>query len=131
MVLEKTVNGSISQNPEKWRRAGPPHHPMVHGGLRSGPRRITQRFTSKLIHKNNLRQRQLWQVTKKMTRKMRQGLKRPRNLPWPPKSVSAEVSNDERQAGYFLCPLVTVDFVTEWSTVAPTGIEMIIKAEKT
>ena len=131
MVPEKTVHGSISQSPEKWRRAGLPHHPVVHGGLPSGPRQITQRFTSKLSHKNDLRQRQLWQVTKKMTRKMRQGLKRPRNLSWPPKSVSTEVSNDERQAGHFLCPLVTVDFVTEWSTVAPAGTEMIIKAEKT
>uniref|UniRef100_A0A2N9G962 Uncharacterized protein n=1 Tax=Fagus sylvatica TaxID=28930 RepID=A0A2N9G962_FAGSY len=86
MVPEKTVHGSISQSPENWRRAGPPHHPVVHGGLPSGPRQITQRFTSKLSHKNNLRRRQLWQVTKKMTKKMRQGLKRPRNLPWPPKS---------------------------------------------
>ena len=40
-------------------------------------------------------------------------LKRPRNLLWPPKSVPAEVSNDERPAGYFLYPLVTVDFVTK------------------
>ena len=66
-----------------------------------------------------------------MTRKMRQGLKRPRNLPWPPKLVSAEASNDERQAGHFLCPLVAVDFVTEWSTAAPAETEMMIKAEKT
>ena len=66
-----------------------------------------------------------------MTRKMRQELKRPRNLPWPPKSVSAKASNDERQAGHFLCPLVTVDFVTKWSTAAPAGTEVIIKAEKT
>jgi hypothetical protein len=62
---------------------------------------------------------------------MMQGLKRPRNLPWPPKSVPTEVSNDERQAGHFLCPLVTVDFVIKWSTAAPAGTEMIIKAEKT
>uniref|UniRef100_A0A2N9H4D7 RNA-directed DNA polymerase n=1 Tax=Fagus sylvatica TaxID=28930 RepID=A0A2N9H4D7_FAGSY len=112
MVPEKTVHGSISQSPENWRRAGPPRHPVVHDGLPSGPRQITQRFTSKLSHKSNLRRRQLWQVTKKMTKKMRQGLKRPRNLPWPPKSVSAEASNDEKQAGHFLCPLVAVDFIT-------------------
>ena len=68
---------------------------------------------------------------KMMPRKMKQGLKRPRNLPWPPKSVSAEASNDERQAGHFLCPLVAVDFVTEWSTTTPAGTEMIIKVEET
>ena len=66
-----------------------------------------------------------------MTRKMRQELKRPRNLSWPPKSVSAEVSNDERQAGHFLYPLVVVDFVTEWFTAAPARTEIIIKTEKT
>ena len=49
----------------------------------------------------------------KMTRKMRKWLKRSRNLPWPPKLIPAEIRNDERQAGHFLCPLVTVDFATE------------------
>ena len=63
----------------------------------------------------------------KMTKKMRQWPKRPRNLPWPPKSVPAEIRNDERQVGYFLCPLVTVDFVTKWSTAAPAGTKVIIK----
>uniref|UniRef100_A0A2N9G6H2 RNA-directed DNA polymerase n=1 Tax=Fagus sylvatica TaxID=28930 RepID=A0A2N9G6H2_FAGSY len=66
-----------------------------------------------------------------MTRKMRQGLKRPRNLPWPPRSVSTEASNDERLAGHFPYPLVAVDFVTEWSTAAPAETEIITKAEKT
>jgi hypothetical protein len=124
MVPEKTVHGSISQSPEKWKRAGPPHHPVVHNELPSGPQQ-----TESL--KNELRRRQLRQMTNKMTKKMRQGLKRPRNLPWPPKSVPAEVSNDERQAGYLLCPLVTVDFVTKWSTATSAGTEIIIKAEKT
>ena len=40
-------------------------------------------------------------------------LKRLRNLPWPPKSVPSEAGNDEKPAGYFLCPLVTVDLVTK------------------
>ena len=70
-------------------------------------------------------------MMKEMTRKMRQERKRQKNLPCPPKSVSAEASNDERQAGHFLCPLVTVDFITEWSTAAPAGTEIITKVEKT
>ena len=37
MVPEKMVYGSISQSPGKWKRTGPPHHPVVHGGLSSGP----------------------------------------------------------------------------------------------
>jgi hypothetical protein len=37
MVPEKTVYGSISQSPEKWKRVGPPHHLVVYGGLTSGP----------------------------------------------------------------------------------------------
>uniref|UniRef100_A0A2N9GP34 Uncharacterized protein n=1 Tax=Fagus sylvatica TaxID=28930 RepID=A0A2N9GP34_FAGSY len=82
---------------------------------------------SKLSHKNNLRRRhQLQQMTKRMI----QGLKRPRNLPWPPKSVPSEMGNDEKPAGYFLYPLVTVDLSTKQSTAAPAGNKMIIKAKK-
>jgi hypothetical protein len=66
-----------------------------------------------------------------MTRKMRKGLKRPRKLPWPPRSVSTEANNDETLAGHFLYPLVAVDFITEWSTAAPAETEIITKAEKT
>uniref|UniRef100_A0A2N9HVE6 RNA-directed DNA polymerase n=1 Tax=Fagus sylvatica TaxID=28930 RepID=A0A2N9HVE6_FAGSY len=66
-----------------------------------------------------------------MRRKMMQGMKRPRNLSWPPRSVSTEASNDETPAGHFLYPLVAVDFVTEWSTAAPTETEITTKAEKT
>jgi hypothetical protein len=46
MVPEKTVHGSISQSPEKWKRAGPPHHPVVHGGLPSGPQQTQSRKRS-------------------------------------------------------------------------------------
>ena len=46
-------------------------------------------------------------------------LKRPRNLPWPPKSVPSEVGNDEKPAGYFLYSLVMVDLSTKQSTAAP------------
>uniref|UniRef100_A0A2N9FKI6 Uncharacterized protein n=1 Tax=Fagus sylvatica TaxID=28930 RepID=A0A2N9FKI6_FAGSY len=68
---------------------------------------------------------------KGMTRKMMQGLKRPRNLPWPPRSVSTEASNDETPAGHSLYPLVAVDCITDWSTAAPTETEITTKAEKT
>ena len=46
MVPEKTIHGSISQSPEKWRRTGPPHHPVVHGGLPSGPQQTQSRKRS-------------------------------------------------------------------------------------
>uniref|UniRef100_A0A2N9F8J5 Uncharacterized protein n=1 Tax=Fagus sylvatica TaxID=28930 RepID=A0A2N9F8J5_FAGSY len=46
MVPEKMVHGSISQSPEKWKRAGPPHHPVVHGGLPSGPQQTQSRKRS-------------------------------------------------------------------------------------
>uniref|UniRef100_A0A2N9GQ00 Integrase catalytic domain-containing protein n=1 Tax=Fagus sylvatica TaxID=28930 RepID=A0A2N9GQ00_FAGSY len=95
------VCGSTNQEQEKMKEAGPPHRPVVHGELPSGPQQTQSQ--------NDLRRRQLQQ----MTEKMRQWPKRPRDLPWPPKSVPAEIRNDERQAGHFLCPLVTVDFVTK------------------
>jgi hypothetical protein len=58
-------------------------------------------------------------------------LKRPRNLPWPPKSVPSEVCDDEKPAGYFLYPLVTVDLSTKQSTAAPAETKkMIIKVKK-
>uniref|UniRef100_A0A2N9I6H1 RNA-directed DNA polymerase n=1 Tax=Fagus sylvatica TaxID=28930 RepID=A0A2N9I6H1_FAGSY len=38
-------------------------------------------------------------MTEKMTKRMRQGLKRPRNLPWPPKSVPAEPGGSESTRG--------------------------------
>uniref|UniRef100_A0A2N9I8N6 Uncharacterized protein n=1 Tax=Fagus sylvatica TaxID=28930 RepID=A0A2N9I8N6_FAGSY len=101
MVPENMVYGS----PENMKKAGHPRHPVVHGGLPSGPRQINQRFTTKLSHKGNLRRRQL--------------------------SVSTEASNDEALAGHFLYPLVAVDFITEWSTAAPAETEITTKAEKT
>ena len=92
---------NTNQEQEKMKGAGPPHCPVVHGGLSSGPQQTQSQ--------NDLRRCQLQQVTEKM----RQWPKRPRDLPWPPKSVPAEIRNDERQASHLLCPLVTVDFVTE------------------
>jgi hypothetical protein len=46
MVPEKMVHGSISQSSEKWKRAGPPHHLVVHGGLPSGPQQTQSRIQS-------------------------------------------------------------------------------------
>ena len=46
MVPEKMVHGSTSQSPEKWKRAGPPHHPVVHGRLSSGPQQTQSRGQS-------------------------------------------------------------------------------------
>jgi|UniRef100_A0A2N9EUA4 hypothetical protein len=54
MVPENMVYGS----PENMEKAGHPRHPVVHGGLPSGPRQITQRFTTKPSHKSNLRRHQ-------------------------------------------------------------------------
>jgi hypothetical protein len=55
VVPENMVYGS----PKNMKKAGHPRHPVVHGGLPSGPRQINQRFTTKLSHKSNLRQRQV------------------------------------------------------------------------
>ena len=95
------VSGSTNKKPEKMKEAGPPHRPVVHGELPSNPQRTQSQ--------DDLWRHQLQQ----MTEKMRQWPKRPRGLPWPPKSVPTKIRNDERQAGHFLYPLVTVDFVTE------------------
>jgi L-2-hydroxyglutarate oxidase LhgO len=74
MVPKKMVYGK----PEKRKEAGLPHHPMVHGELPSSPQQTQSQ--------NDLRRRrQLQQMTKGMI----QGPKRPRNLPWLPKSVPA------------------------------------------
>jgi hypothetical protein len=55
MVPEKMVYGSINQNPEN----GPPHHPVVHGELPSGPQQTQSQ--------NDLRRRpQLQQMTEEM-----------------------------------------------------------------
>jgi hypothetical protein len=56
MVPEKMVYGSINQDPEKRKEAGPPHHPVVHGELPSGPQQTQSQ--------NDLRRRrQLQQMT--------------------------------------------------------------------
>ena len=100
------IHRSISQSPEKWKRAGPSHHPVVHGELSSGlqTNSVTKkRSAAAPIAANDEEGDEEDEVR----------LKRPRNLLWPPKSVPSEVGNDEKPDGYFLCPLVTVDLVTK------------------
>jgi hypothetical protein len=84
MVPEKMVCGSTNQKQEKMKKAGPPHCPVVHGELPSGPQRTPSQ--------DDLRRHQLQQ---QMTEKMRQWPKRPKGLPWPPKSVPTKIRNDE------------------------------------
>jgi hypothetical protein len=118
MVPEKMVHGSISQSPEKLEKSWSSTPP-------SGPRRITQWSTANYpaVHKQTQSQKQSAAAPavasdEEDDEEDEAMAEKTKKSPWPPKSVSAEVSNDERQAGHFLCPLVTVDLVTEWSTAA-------------
>uniref|UniRef100_A0A2N9GEF0 Uncharacterized protein n=1 Tax=Fagus sylvatica TaxID=28930 RepID=A0A2N9GEF0_FAGSY len=70
-----------------------------------------------------------------MTKKMRQWPKRPRDLPWPPKSVPAEIRNDEKQAGHL--PLSTghgglrhkvVHGSTSWNKSDNQGLKRLEKS---
>ena len=125
IIALKNWSSSLTIRHEKYSKENdlPQHWPRTRkdegswsSTLPSGPRRITQWSTanypavySKLNHKTICG----GVSCNKMTKKMRQWPKRPRNLPWPPKSAPAEIRNDERQAGHFLSPLVMVDFVTK------------------
>uniref|UniRef100_A0A2N9GX05 Integrase catalytic domain-containing protein n=1 Tax=Fagus sylvatica TaxID=28930 RepID=A0A2N9GX05_FAGSY len=80
-----------------WKRAGPPHHPVVHGELSSGPQQTQS-------PKNDLRRHQLRPMTKGSDEEDEARLKRLGNLPWPPKSVPSEADNDEKPTGHFLYP---------------------------
>jgi hypothetical protein len=53
ILPEKMVCGSTNQKQEKMKEAGPPHHPVVHGELPSGPQQTQSQ--------NDLRRRQLQQ----------------------------------------------------------------------
>uniref|UniRef100_A0A2N9GAJ7 RNA-directed DNA polymerase n=1 Tax=Fagus sylvatica TaxID=28930 RepID=A0A2N9GAJ7_FAGSY len=75
----------------------------------SGPRRVVQRSTANSVTKKRSAAAPAAANDEEGDEEDEARLKRPRNLPWPPKSVPSEVGNDERPAGYFLCPLVTVD----------------------
>uniref|UniRef100_A0A2N9G4R2 Uncharacterized protein n=1 Tax=Fagus sylvatica TaxID=28930 RepID=A0A2N9G4R2_FAGSY len=97
-----------------WKKAGPPHHPVVHGELSSGPQQTQspkKRSAAAPAAAND----------EGSDEEDEARLKRLRNLPWPPKSLPSEAGNDEKPAGYFLYPLVTVDLSTNQSTAAPAG----------
>jgi hypothetical protein len=92
--------------PRKWKRAGPPHHPVVHDELSSSPQQTQspkKRSAAAPAAAND----------EESDEEDEARLKRPRNLPWPPKSVPSKVGNDEKPTGYFLYPLVTVDLSTK------------------
>jgi hypothetical protein len=111
-VPENMVYGS----PENVEKAGPPHHPVVHGELSSGPQQTQspkKRSAAAPAAAND----------EGSDEEDEARLKRLRNLPWPPKSLPSEAGNDEKPAGYFLYPLVTVDLSTNQSTAAPAGTQ--------
>ena len=89
----------------------------------SGPRRVVQQSTANSVTKKKKRSAAAPAAAndEESDEEDEARLKRPRNLPWLPKSVSSEVGNDEKPAGYFLYPLVTVDLNTKQSTAALAG----------
>uniref|UniRef100_A0A2N9G4I0 Uncharacterized protein n=1 Tax=Fagus sylvatica TaxID=28930 RepID=A0A2N9G4I0_FAGSY len=77
-----------------WKRAGPPHHPVVHGELSSGPQQTQspkKRSAAAPAAAND----------EGSDEEDEARLKRLRNLPWPPKSVPSEAGNDEKPSWVF------------------------------
>ena len=87
----------------------------------SGLRRVVQQSTANSVTKKRSAVAPAAANDEESDEEDEARLKRPRNLPWPPKSVPSGVGNDEKSAGYFLYPLVTVDLSTKQSTIAPAG----------
>uniref|UniRef100_A0A2N9HJH4 Uncharacterized protein n=1 Tax=Fagus sylvatica TaxID=28930 RepID=A0A2N9HJH4_FAGSY len=114
MTRRKRSTATSAKAQKMWKRAGPPHHPVVHGELSSSPQQTQS-------PKNDLRRHQLSANDEGSDEEDEARLKRPGDLPWPPKSVPSEAGNDEKPTGYFLYPLVTVDLSTNQSTAAPSG----------
>jgi hypothetical protein len=96
------VYGSLENVEDSWSSTPP-----------SGPRRVIQRSTANSVTEERSVAAPAAVNDAESDEEDETKLKRPRNLPWPPKSVSTEASNDETPAGHFLYPLVAVDFVTE------------------
>jgi hypothetical protein len=120
MVPENMVYGSPENVEESWSSTPP-----------SGPRRVIQRSTANSVTEKRSAAAPAAANDEESDEEDETRLKRPRNLPWPPRSVSTEASNDETPAGHFLYPLVAVDCITDWSTAPPTETEITTKAEKT
>uniref|UniRef100_A0A2N9GVN0 Glutamate receptor n=1 Tax=Fagus sylvatica TaxID=28930 RepID=A0A2N9GVN0_FAGSY len=110
----KTIHRSVSQSPENVEESWSSTPP-------SGPRRVVQRSTANSVTKKRSAAAPAAANDEGSDEEDEARLKRPRNLPWPPKSVPSEAGNDEKPAGYFLYPLVTVDLSTNQSTAAPAG----------
>ena len=120
---KKTIHHSISQSPENVEESWSSTPP-------SGPRRVVQRSTANSVTKKRSAAAPATANDEGSDEEDEARLKRPRNLPWPPKSVPSEAGNDEKPTGYFLYPLVTVDLSTNQSTAALTGTKRIIKVKK-
>ena len=118
-VPENMVYGSPENVEESWSSTPP-----------SGPRRVVQRSTANSVTEKRSAAAPAAANDEESDEEDEARLKRPRNLPWLPKSVPSEVGNDEKPAGYFLYPLVTVDLSTNQSTAAPAGTKRIIKVKK-
>jgi hypothetical protein len=119
---KKTIHHGISQSPENvevsWSSTPP-----------SGPRRVVQRSTTNSVTKKRSAAAPAAANDEGSDEEDEARLKRLRNLSWPPKSVPSEAGNDEKPAGYFLYPLVTVDLSTNQSTAASAGTKRIIKVK--
>jgi hypothetical protein len=111
---KKTIHRNISQGlenvEESWSSTPP-----------SGPRRVVQQSTANSVTKKRSAAAPAATNDEGSDEEDEARLKRPRDLPWPPKSVPSEAGNDEKPIGYFRYPLVTVDFSTNQSTAAPSG----------
>uniref|UniRef100_A0A2N9FGG3 Uncharacterized protein n=1 Tax=Fagus sylvatica TaxID=28930 RepID=A0A2N9FGG3_FAGSY len=114
MTRRKRSTATSAKAQKMWKRAGPPHHPVVHGELSS-------RSTANSVTKKRSAAAPAAANDEGSDEEDEARLKRLRNLPWPPKSVPSEAGNDEKPTGYFLYPLVTVDLSTNQSTAAPAG----------
>uniref|UniRef100_A0A2N9GAK5 RNA-directed DNA polymerase n=1 Tax=Fagus sylvatica TaxID=28930 RepID=A0A2N9GAK5_FAGSY len=120
MTRRKRSTTASAKAQKMWKRAGPPHHPVVHGELSSGP-------TTNSVTKKRSAAAPAAANDEGSDEEDEARLKRLRNLSWPPKSVPSEAGNDEKPAGYFLYPLVTVDLSTNQSPTASAGTKRIIK----
>ena len=101
-VPENMVYGSPENVEESWSSTPP-----------SGPRRVVQWSTANPVTEKRSAAAPAAANDKESDERNETRLKRPRNLPWPPKSVPSEMGNDEKPAGYFLYLLVTVDLGTK------------------
>ena len=108
------IHRSFSQSPENVEESWSSTPP-------NGPRRVVQQSTANSVTKKRSAAALAAANDEGSDEEDEARLKRLRDLPWPPKSVPSEADNDEKPAGYFLYPLVTVDLSTNQSTTALAG----------